>query len=137
LFKDDQNVLWIGTKKGLFCNKNGVFVQFKEKEITSAVTYIMQDSKRKIWFCSEDGLGVIENENLKLYTARDGLSQNKTRHIYGHTDGVFCVATYGGGINRLKDDVFFSYDQNKEIIDAATSCIVEDDNDNFWISSNH
>ena len=137
LFKDKEKALWIGTKKGLFCNKNGAFIQVKPNEIKCSVTYITEDSKGKIWFCSENGLGVIDNNELKLYTTKDGLSNNKTRHIYEDKEGVFWISTYGGGINRLIDNTFFAYNSKEEIFDNSASCIVEDQYDNFWISTNH
>ncbi|MES2284093.1 MAG: two-component regulator propeller domain-containing protein [Bacteroidota bacterium] len=137
MFQDNDGVIWIGTEAGLYTYKNGKFKTFGESSIIGTVRYITQDKKGRIWFCSKSGLGVIENEKVEIYTTKNGLSSNEVRYIYEDKEGIFWIATYGGGICRLKDDKFFAFNQSKNFIDDFTSCILEDDDDNFWVSTDH
>ena len=136
LMQDKNGVIWIGNESGLYNYQNNKFQKIHEDKIKGSVTHIFQDSKNRLWFCSNKGLGVIENETVKLYTVDDGLSDNNVRHIHEDKEGVFWIATYGGGINRFKNNTFFSFNESENIIDEFTSCIIEDNDNNLWISSN-
>jgi ligand-binding sensor domain-containing protein/anti-sigma regulatory factor (Ser/Thr protein kinase) len=137
VFEDSKNRIWLGTLDGIYTYINGVKKRFLSEKINGEITCFFEDSKKRIWFCSNKGLGLIDNENVKLYTVKDGLSHNKVRNIYEDEEGVYWIATYGGGINRLKENVFFSFNKTEKIINDETSCILEDKNKNFWISSNN
>jgi len=136
LVQDKNGVIWIGGESGLYNYQNNKFQKIHEDKIKGSVSHILQDSKNRIWFCSNKGLGVIENGNVKIYTVDDGLSDNNVRHIHEDKEGVFWIATYGGGINRFKNNTFFSFNKSENIIDEFTSCIIEDNDNNLWISSN-
>lgn len=136
LLQDKDGVIWIGNDLGLSTFQNNKFQKVFEDKITGAITNIFQDSKNRIWFCSNKGLGAIENGNVKIYTIDDGLSNNNVRQIYEDKEGVLWIATYGGGISRFKNNTFFSFNESEKIIDGFTSCIVEDNDNNLWISSN-
>ncbi|OFY87117.1 MAG: hypothetical protein A3F72_16555 [Bacteroidetes bacterium RIFCSPLOWO2_12_FULL_35_15] len=137
LFQDKAGVIWIGTDEGLFTYKNGKFNSFGNKKIIGTVKYITEDKKGKIWFCSKNGLGVIQNGEMEIYTTKNGLSNNDIRYVYEDKEGILWIATYGGGINRFKDEKFFAFNQSKNLMDDFTSCILEDDEENFWVSSDH
>lgn len=137
LFQDTEGVIWIGTDAGLYTFKNGTFNSFGDNNMIGTVKYITQDQRGSIWFCSKNGLGVIENGKVKMYTTKNGLSHNDIRYAYEDKEGSIWIATYGGGINRFKDNKFFAFNQSKNFMDDFTSCILEDDDDNFWVSTDH
>jgi signal transduction histidine kinase len=58
------------------------------------------------------------------------------RDIYEDEDGVLWIGTYGGGLNRFKDDRFTTYGIKEGLHDNAVSRIIEDDRGNLWMSGN-
>lgn len=137
LFQDNQGVIWVGTDAGIYTFKNGKFNSFGDNKLIGTVKHITQDRRGRIWFCSKNGLGFIENGKVDMYTTKNGLSHNDIRYAYEDKEGSIWIATYGGGINRFKDDKFSVFNQSKNFMDDFTSCILEDDDDNFWISTDH
>ncbi|MFI5151379.1 MAG: two-component regulator propeller domain-containing protein [Bacteroidia bacterium] len=136
LFQDREGTIWIGTNNGICVWKNEQFSPVLKDAITFPVTHFMQDSKGQIWICTSEGLGVIRNGKLKLFTTASGLMNNKVRYIYEDKDGIYWIATYGGGLHRLKDDKIVAFRAIPGMIDDYTSCVVEDESGNLWISSN-
>ncbi|HXC06801.1 MAG TPA: two-component regulator propeller domain-containing protein, partial [Bacteroidia bacterium] len=136
LFQDSQGTVWIGTNNGICTWTNGHITPVLKTRITSPVTHILEDHLHRIWYGSSDGLGMISANNLTVYTTASGLSHNKVRYVYEDQEGIFWIATYGGGINRLKDGKLFSFHTLPGMIDEYTSAIQEDDSGNLWISSN-
>lgn len=137
IYEDSNGKIWLGGENGIYYYKDGELFSFEDKKIHGPITQFIEDKHKHIWFCSKTGLGKIENNNVKLYTTADGLSDNNVRSIYEDNDGAYWIATYGGGINRLKNETFFSFNKQAKFMDDFTSCILEDDNGKLWISSNH
>lgn len=136
LFQDKSGIIWIGTDAGMYIFKNGEFSSFGNKAIIGSVRYITQDKKGRILFCSKKGLGIIEDGRVQMYTTKEGLSHNEVRFVHEDVEGVLWVATYGGGINRFKDEKFFAFNQSKNFMDDFTSTILEE-NEIFWVSTDH
>jgi ligand-binding sensor domain-containing protein len=136
IFQDADDKIWFGTANGMSIYKNGAVVSVFEKTIQAKVSYMMQDNNRNIWVCTDSGLVVIVKNIVKTYTTNDGLPSNKIRHVYQDKEGTMWISTYDGGIVRFKNNSFFVFNKSENIMDGFTSCIIEDDDNNLWISSN-
>jgi len=137
LYQDRERTIRAGTSEGLCYYREGKFIQVKEAT-TNSVNRIMQDKKDQLWFCSKNGLGVIRNGKVKIYTTDDGLPHNNVRYIYEDPSdaATYWIVTYGGGMARLKNGVFFAYNKGLDLVDEFASCILEDDQARLWISTN-
>lgn len=137
LYQDREDKIWAGTSEGLCYYSDGRFVQVKEAP-TNSVNHIMQDKKNQLWFCSKNGLGVIRNGKVRIYTTDDGLPHNNVRYIYEDPaePDTYWIVTYGGGLARLKNGVFFAYNKEIDLVDKFASCILEDDHLKLWVSTN-
>lgn len=137
LYEDKEHTVWAGTSEGLCYFKDGRFTWIEEAT-TNSINHIIQDKKDQLWFCSKNGLGVIRNGKVQIYTTEDGLPHNNVRYIYEDPEdaGTYWIVTYGGGIARLKDGAFFAYNKGVDLVDEFASCILEDDHLKFWISTN-
>jgi ligand-binding sensor domain-containing protein len=136
LYQDQEGTLWIGTDNGVCIRKNDRFSPFQKGKIKGTVCHIMQDSQKRYWFCSSQGLGLLENGLFRILTTSSGLSSNVVRSIYEDRDGVYWIATYGGGLNRIKNGKIVALNKLTGLIDDYTSCILEDQKGYLWISSN-
>lgn len=136
IFQSSDGNIWVGTDAGLHVYKDGKFSPFGSKEV-GTIKQITQDKQGRIWFCSKNGLGMIENGNTRIYTIEDGLSHNDIRFVYEDEEGTMWIATYGGGLNRLADNKIFAFNQSGNFMDEFSSCIIEDDYGTFWVSTDH
>lgn len=131
IFQDHQNTIWIGTESGLCSYKNGK-VNFSVPT-AGKVSYICQDSKKRIMFCFDKGIGQLDGTAVKTYAPESSQLTGNIRYLYEDSEGTYWIATYGNGIARLKNDVFFFF---PELIDNYASCILEDRSERLWISTN-
>ncbi len=65
------------------------------------------------------------------------MTGNYVRSIYEDADGTLWIGTYGEGLSRFKDGVFFNYKEKNGLYNDDVFAIQEDERGNFWISSNH
>ncbi|MBC7933556.1 MAG: hypothetical protein H7Z38_23595, partial [Rubrivivax sp.] len=65
------------------------------------VERIMQDSHGFIWFCTVDGLSRFDGYRFTNYGVKDGLSLARVNEMIETRDGVYWVATNGGGVSRF------------------------------------
>lgn len=136
IFQDSRNNLWLGTDDGLYKYENNKIIPIAESLIKGKICYITEDRKNHLWVCTTNGLAYITKDKVKVYTTKDGLSGNNVRHLYEDKEGTMWISTYDGGITRFKNRKFLALNESETIIDNFTSCIVEDDDNHFWISSN-
>jgi len=138
IYQDSGGKIWAGTSSGLYYFEKEKFVLMKTPhEKYDHVCYIMEDNKKRIWYGSHKGIGIIKGEKHTFLTTKNGLSNNKIREIYEDESGVFWIGTYGGGLNRYKDEVFYSYGNQNGLLNENVSCIIEDEFGYLWMSSNN
>ncbi len=66
------------------------------------VDRIVQDSRGFMWFCTIDGLSRFDGYRFTNYGVRDGLPFPRVNDIIEtRRDGVYWVATAGGGVSRF------------------------------------
>lgn len=138
LLEDSEGKIWIGTNKNIYTYVNEKITPYltDEREIDN-VNFLMEDSKGRILYGSHNGLGIITNNKHKVITTKDGLSNNKVRTIYEDELGTLWVGTYGGGLNRIKNDTIFTFDNLQGMLNENVSCILEDKKGFFWMTSNN
>ena len=70
------------------------------------------------------------------YTEADGLPSDSVRALYEDNHGVLWIGTYDGGLGRFKDGKFTIFTAENGLFDNGVFQILEDDDGNFWMSSN-
>lgn len=70
----------------------------------NSISYIFQDNKGFIWFCTGKGLVRYDGYNFKLFQKDNSLngrsiSSNRVTHIMQDRDGKFWISTSNSGIN--------------------------------------
>lgn len=66
-----------------------------------SVGRIMQDSQGFIWFCTVIGISRFDGYGFTNYGTKDGLSYSGVNDIIETPNGVYWIATNGGGICRF------------------------------------
>jgi ligand-binding sensor domain-containing protein/anti-sigma regulatory factor (Ser/Thr protein kinase) len=82
LFEDSKNRIWIGTNKGLTVFENNHFIKVNQADAPQKkVRCIRQDKSGNLWFAAIDGVFRYDGSAFKLYSQKDGLSENSTNSI--------------------------------------------------------
>jgi len=148
IFSDSKGTLWIGTRENIktYDFKNRRFVPFKSEQLNNIFIYnIMEDKEGKIWFCTRFN-GIISynpvNDEVIHYmkdTKTDkGLISNKVIASLEDSKGRLWFGTMEGGVNIYfpDKDTFEVISMNNGLPNNTIYGILEDDNQNIWLSSN-
>ncbi len=117
LSEDDENRIWIGTKKGLSSFKNGRFNNFTPKIGGMAVDEILDAipvRKNEVWMATPKGIFIIKNGvQYLILNSKDGiLSDYATDLEYDPQTGIVFIGTNSGlstiELKYLKEN-HFSY----------------------------
>ncbi|MDN5211757.1 two-component regulator propeller domain-containing protein [Fulvivirgaceae bacterium BMA12] len=166
IFKDRDNNIWIGTySEGIFhykLDENGMVTESlhftydrnNPSGISSnIIRSINQDHKGNIWIGTDSGLNkLVPEEQIKKspkfihYIHRDAdphsISHDYILPIFVSRQGQVWIGTMGGGLNKVikgdlpDNDQFMSYDSRDGLPNNVVKAILEDDDENLWISSN-
>lgn len=110
VYPDSIGRLWIGTNIGLFLmdiETGKIRFDCFDSSIKSEIIYIMSDSKKNFWICSDSGLYKI-NQDLtinKHYTKKDILPDNAVMSILEDKKGNYWITT-------MKEIVRFDSEEN-------------------------
>lgn len=129
IYEDSYGLIWIATYLGkLICYnpQDGLFREFVSEFNAPSnmsgrrVNQIYEDSKRRLWFATNEGLSKlerhmnylsIEKSNFIHFTTKDGLPSDNVRGILEDNHGYLWLNT-GKGISRFdpEENKFKNYD---------------------------
>ncbi|MES1180700.1 MAG: two-component regulator propeller domain-containing protein, partial [Verrucomicrobiota bacterium] len=92
---------------------------------------LFQSRDGKIWAGGESGLGCMDGEAWKIYSARDGLPPNAVRALAEDEKGNLWIGTDGGGLFQLRDGKIS--DTHAPVSDI--SCLLVDRENVLWIGT--
>lgn len=149
-----------GTKK-----ENHKKIQWSSIENTSSIISVLNetadiirsvlvDKNGNLWVGTNYGLYIIDAEEkekehprmrtfLHQHQNAESISHNYILPIFETTKGEIWVGTMGGGINIVKDyndldNIKFEHlSINNGLSNNVIKAMLEDDNGNIWVSSNH
>jgi len=113
---DSRQQVWAGTVyEGLFRFQAGRFQPAPGAEILGPWVYaLFQDHSGELWAGTQNGLARWDGQDWKMFTTRDGLSDNAVRAIAEDAGGNLWVGTENGGLNFYKGKRFISYQQTED-----------------------
>jgi len=138
IFQDREGTLWIGT---LTEERPGGLYRFRDGKLeqvpgTSDVRSITEDRDGGLWSGGLEGLRYVRGSKAVLYDQKQGLSNNTVYDIHQDSTGTLWVATYGGGLNRLRDGRFKAITTKDGLPSNMLLGILDDGSGNLWLSSN-
>ncbi len=154
--EDENQNLWLGTLAGLvkFDSTRSQVEVFKEIQnnpnsiVGDAVRAINIDNEKKQLWIGTFGGGLtlfdLKSNTFKRFTKDlklDGssISDNAVSSIYKDNYGTVWIGTFGGGLNKLdnKTKKFTYITENNGIANNVVYGILEDKQNNLWLSTNH
>lgn len=147
LYFDDKGLLWIGTMDGVDCfeTTGRNFVRFKPGIFRGKFIYdIFQDRSGNYWFCANDNTGIYrydrENDKLSHFVkdSTENLLGSSFICHYIDSRGKIWFGSRGGGVAVFDPDTreFKSYDMEDGLPNNVVYGILEDDQNNLWLSTN-
>ncbi len=150
--EDSKGNVWIGVEGGAggVCKydiNSGIWTRyFSDQENPILVRFIYEDKNYNLWFGTyRDGLIKFDPESGKTTRYKNNphdpfsISYNDIRQITETKNGEMWIATYGGGINKFERQTgkFYSLKEKDGLSNNFTYAILEDDEENLWISTNY
>ncbi|MFC2155648.1 two-component regulator propeller domain-containing protein [Acidobacteriota bacterium] len=138
ILEDSHGSLWVGTlRDGLYLFQYGRFVPVKIEGLTQlhSLHVLFEDRQGFLWLGTNMGLFRVKDEDVRVYTTRDGLSDNRVNEILEDSDGSLWVGTVNG-LNRIKkgntDKFHIEYCFQNHYI----NCLFEDREKSIWVGTN-
>lgn len=150
-YEDQAGTIWVGSHDGLHYLDQKVdsvrrFHQEKKFEIlnTSSI-YFFYEKGDNIWLATSSGLYRMDLKNgIQERFHEDGdeahyLSDNHIAHIHEDAEGLFWLASKGGGLIRFdpKHKTTKQFKQAQGLSNNVVYAVYEDDYNCLWMSSNY
>jgi ligand-binding sensor domain-containing protein len=140
---DKTNQVWIGTIKGV-CKFDGVnFTNFELPEgkldtsvgvsSTKMIHNIIEDSKGRIWFSTNGGIYLYDNDVLVNISEKDGLNTSFVNMVIETKKGDFWIST-SKGLFQYKDDTLTNVTKKLFEEEKGTGSIIEDSKGAIWFN---
>ncbi len=112
---DNRQRVWAGTRdEGLFQFQNDHFETAPGAAALGPWIYaLFQDHHGQIWAGTKNGLARLDGQDWKMFSTRDGLSENAVRAIAEDAGGNLWVGTDNGGLDLFKNGKFTSFHQSE------------------------
>ncbi|MGD1847943.1 MAG: histidine kinase [Salibacteraceae bacterium] len=109
LVVDQNNLLWIGTPKGLFTFDGDGLYPVKAADATQEfVVRLMVDTQNRLWCSTRNGIRMLEAGKWRSYYPEDGLPHRQCRSFLEDQSGRIWVTTDLGLCYLGADDRFHS-----------------------------
>ncbi len=137
LYRDRRGTIWIGTHRGLATwDGRAVREVSDEHGYLRNVRTIRESRDGALWVGTEHGLVRYDHGATREFTKADGLPSDFIRDIYQDDNNNLWIATYGGGLARLRGSTIEAFTTADGLYDNYLSSVVEDRAGNLWMSSN-
>jgi hypothetical protein len=131
----------IGCSEGLYLYKTGKKPEriFPKNDKYSwslrDVAAVVTDSKGRLWFGSEEGMGYLDGNKWTLFTGKEGLPYNQFTCAAAGLDGVVWFGTKKGAIEVENDQFKYRFSRRWLPGDEVTAIAVQPDNGTAWIGT--
>jgi signal transduction histidine kinase/streptogramin lyase len=138
---DRQQRVWVGTRggdvAGLYTLQESRFQRvIAAPALFQSVTAIHEDRTGRLWFGSEAGLVLLEENRWTTFTRRDGLAADRVSAIVDDAAGNLWVGTEGGGLHRFRDGKFEVYRKTDAGLPSDNLAALHvDADDTLWIGT--
>ena len=137
--------LWIGTSTGLifFDKTTQQFIPFEltKRDAIINIKHLYQNEKG-IWILTNEGIFLMDAQSetiLKHYTEADGFPNINFMHLHEDVNGIFWLATKGGGLIKwdIAQNTIQEYTKAQGLSHNVLYAVYEDDYENLWLPSDY
>jgi ligand-binding sensor domain-containing protein/signal transduction histidine kinase len=139
LLCDSHGVVWIGTyQEGLCRYKDGAYTQLQKSDglADDQVTALFEDRDGNIWVGTRDGLSVISDVKLPVFSQSEGLPKASYHGVGASAQGGLWAAG-SAGISRLIDGRATNYSTEAGLSSTWMKLVFEaSDGDVYMVNGN-
>ena len=139
IFKDRNNILWIGTvKQGLFFIKADSGERLKNAPVLKGykINSVSSGADGDIYAATNDGFAVFKNYQLQsMIKQKQGLSAKFIWQVYYDRSNIYYIATDGGGVDIYRPGLFETIDKSYDLPCNEVWAICEDAAQNIYIGT--
>lgn len=131
----------IGCEDGLYFFKQGkkperIFPKNDQYSwLPKNVAALVTDSKGRLWFGANEGIGYLEGNKWKLFTGKEGLPYNKFTCAAAGPNGIVWFGTKKGAIEVDNDEFKYRFSRRWLPDDQVNAIAVQNDNGTAWIGT--
>ena len=135
VYEDPQGSIWVIAELGLFrVGATGLEPLLPGLDSTARFAY--SDREGDLWVSDEnEGLVRFKDRAVRMYTASDGLPNNRIRTVLRSHDGTLWVGNNCGGISRFDGKRFHNYNEKDGLSNSCVWAMAEDTEQNLWIGT--
>jgi ligand-binding sensor domain-containing protein/signal transduction histidine kinase len=130
--------IWVGTiDEGLYQFQTNQFVRASGAEkLGPQIFALFEDRNEQLWAGTQNGLASFDGQKWKLFTTKDGLSDNSIRAITQDANGDFWIGTENHGLNFFKDGKFPQIQKSENGLPGDDiSCLFVDGENALWVGT--
>ena len=143
IYKDDDNLLWLGTSEqgiNIINEKEVKYLHTENSNLLSNTIIDITGYENKVFIGTNNGLSVLVKDNesytITNYTEKEGLPSNKITYLFVDSKGALFIGTRNGlaildSNNKLIDITYILDDIG--VSDKFIGAIYEDSRENYYI----
>jgi ligand-binding sensor domain-containing protein/signal transduction histidine kinase len=135
LLCDSHGVVWIGTyQEGLYRYKDGSYTQLQKSDglADDQVTALFEDRDGNIWVGTRDGLSVLSDVKLPVFSQTEGLPKASYHGVCASAQGGLWAAG-SSGISRLNDGQVLNYSTEAGLSSTWMKLVFEAGNGDLYM----
>jgi PAS domain S-box-containing protein len=135
VYEDQQGSIWVLAQLGLF-RVGATGLERLLPSLDSAARFVYSDREGDLWVSDEnEGLVRFKDRAVQMYTASDGLPNDRVRTVLRSHDGTLWVGNNCGGISRFDGKRFHNYNEKDGLSNSCVWAMAEDTEQNLWIGT--
>ncbi len=139
LFKDRQGRIWAGTYSGLAGLADGKVIStpLNEAGLGERIYAMFEDREENLWVGAQDGLYRLKPARFRTYTTQEGLTFNNVMSVYEDETAAVWIATWGGGVNLLKDEKITPVGRSAGLTHDKALALHQGRDGSLWVGMDH
>ena len=135
---DREGGFWVGTNgNGLIHLKRRIVHMFTMADglLSDVPMTVLLSHDGRLWVGSNCGLSVYDGKHFTSYAEHDGLSNSCVWSLAEDSRSNLWIATYGGGLFRLRDGHFTQYSVAEGLPNSVALQVIVAHDDSVWIAT--
>jgi ligand-binding sensor domain-containing protein/signal transduction histidine kinase len=136
LIEDHEGNLWVGSREGLGCFKDGTFIRYTAQNglADSKVNALCEAADGSLWIGTQGGL--TRWKDGRFSAAVDGpYAHAAVLSLYEDPKGTVWIGTRGAGLGRLSHGKLEVFTRRQGLLSDSIYSILEDNFNHLWFNS--